>query len=63
MIDFGVQNVEFSALNTDRQALVLSKAQTKIQIGDKITKGLGAGANQRLDERQQRKAKRKLGDF
>ena len=45
MIDAGIKNVEFIAVNTDRQALQLSKASTKIQIGEKLTRGLGAGAN------------------
>ena len=45
MVDAGVKGVEFIAVNTDRQALASSKAQNKIQIGDKVTKGLGAGAN------------------
>jgi len=45
MISSGLVNVEFLALNTDKQALLLSQANTKIQIGEKITRGLGAGAN------------------
>ena len=45
MVDTGLQGVDFIAINTDKQALALSKAPTKIQIGDKLTKGLGAGAN------------------
>ena len=45
MIDENVSDVEFVAVNTDRQALLLSKAASKIQIGEKITRGLGAGAN------------------
>ena len=45
MVDAGIKGVEFIAVNTDRQALQLSKAGTKIQIGEKITRGLGAGAN------------------
>ena len=45
MIDSGLQGVDFIAVNTDKQALSLSKAPTKVQIGDKLTKGLGAGAN------------------
>jgi len=45
MIDAGIRGVDFIAVNTDRQALLLSKANTKIQIGEKITRGLGAGAN------------------
>ncbi|MGM8214387.1 cell division protein FtsZ [Bacillaceae bacterium W0354] len=45
MIEHGVQGVEFIAVNTDAQALNLSKAETKLRIGDKLTRGLGAGAN------------------
>ena len=44
MVDAGLRGVEFISINTDRQALALSNAQTKIQIGEKLTKGLGAGA-------------------
>ncbi len=45
MIKFGLEGVEFITANTDRQALDASLAQTKIQIGKELTKGLGAGAN------------------
>ena len=45
MIEAGIKGVDFIAVNTDRQALQKSKAGTKIQIGEKITRGLGAGAN------------------
>lgn len=45
MIDFGLKGVEFISINTDKQALLASKATLKIQIGEKLTKGLGAGAN------------------
>ena len=38
-------SVEFISINTDGQALNLSKASSKIQIGEKLTRGLGAGAN------------------
>lgn len=44
MIDENVEGVELVAVNTDKQALALNKATTKIQIGEKLTKGLGAGA-------------------
>ena len=44
MVDENVQGVELVGVNTDRQALSLCKAGTKIQIGEKLTKGLGAGA-------------------
>ena len=45
MITSGIQGVEFIAINTDKQALAYSQAPTKIQIGDKITKGQGAGSD------------------
>lgn len=45
MVDSGIKNVDFVSINTDRQALKLSQAATKIQIGEKLTRGLGAGAN------------------
>lgn len=44
MIDAGIESAEFVAINTDIQALTLSKAPKKIQIGAKVTGGLGAGA-------------------
>jgi cell division protein FtsZ len=45
MIDEGLQGVEFVAVNTDAQALMLSKATTRVRIGEKITRGLGSGGN------------------
>src|SRR5256884_8512674 len=45
MIDAGLDGVEFLVANTDVQALEQSKASVKLQIGAKLTKGLGAGAN------------------
>lgn len=44
MIDENIGGVEFVGVNTDKQALLLCKAPTLIQIGEKLTKGLGAGA-------------------
>ena len=44
MVDAGLRGVEFISINTDKQALGTSNAQVKIQIGEKLTKGLGAGA-------------------
>jgi cell division protein FtsZ len=43
MIAEGIQGIEFVAVNTDSQALLQSNAQTRVRIGDKITRGLGAG--------------------
>ncbi|PFN80559.1 cell division protein FtsZ [Bacillus sp. AFS076308] len=45
MIEDGVEGVEFIAVNTDAQAIHQSKAETKMQIGTSLTRGLGAGAN------------------
>ncbi|MDR0846996.1 MAG: cell division protein FtsZ [Lactobacillales bacterium] len=51
MIEEGVQGVEFIAANTDMQALGNSKAETKIQLGPKYTRGLGAGSSPEVGER------------
>lgn len=48
MIEHGTKGVEFIAVNTDVQAIKLSQAETKIQIGTTLTKGLGAGANPKI---------------
>lgn len=45
MVDSNLKGVDFVAVNTDRQALDSSKAENVIQIGEKLTRGLGAGAN------------------
>ena len=50
MIDEQIAGVEFIAINTDKQALQLCKAPTLMQIGDKLTKGLGAGAKPEIGE-------------
>lgn len=51
MIRGNLKNVEFIAVNTDKQALTLSDASQKIQIGSKLTKGLGAGANPEIGQK------------
>ena len=51
MIVEGLKNVEFIAINTDKQALLISNANQKIQIGEKLTKGLGAGANPEIGKK------------
>lgn len=45
MLEAGVQGVDFIAVNTDAQALMLSKAPVRVRIGDKLTRGLGSGGN------------------
>ena len=51
MVDAGVQGVEFIAVNTDAAALLLSKATHKIQIGEKSTRGHGAGAKPEVGQK------------
>lgn len=51
MIDSGLKGVNFIAVNTDRQALNSSKAETTVQIGEKLTKGLGAGGNPEVGQK------------
>jgi cell division protein FtsZ len=50
MIETGLRGVEFVAANTDAQVLATSLAETRIQMGDHLTKGLGAGANPEVGE-------------
>ena len=51
MIDESIGGVEFIGINTDKQALQLCKAPTQIQIGEKLTKGLGAGAQPEVGQK------------
>ncbi|MCR4999149.1 MAG: cell division protein FtsZ [Lachnospiraceae bacterium] len=51
MIDENIGGVEFIGINTDKQALTLCKAPTLLQIGDKLTKGLGAGAKPEIGQK------------
>ena len=50
MVDNQIKGVQFIAVNTENQVLELSKADVTIQIGEKVTKGLGAGANPQIGE-------------
>ena len=51
MVRAGVQGVEFVAINTDQAVLRLSQADQKIQIGEKLTRGMGAGSNPEKGQR------------
>ncbi len=62
MIDIGIKGVDFIAVNTDRQALQTSKASTKIQIGEKITRGLGAGANPDIGAQSAEESKSEIAE-
>ncbi|MBA1333694.1 MAG: Cell division protein FtsZ [Firmicutes bacterium] len=57
MIEAGLKGIEFIAVNTDKQALLLSNAAQKIQIGEKLTKGLGAGANPEIGQKAAEESK------
>ncbi|WP_270181792.1 cell division protein FtsZ [Alkalihalobacillus sp. CinArs1] len=60
MIENGVQGVEFIAVNTDAQALNLAKAEVKMQIGGKLTRGLGAGANPEIGKKAAEESKEQI---
>ncbi|MBS4177202.1 cell division protein FtsZ [Lederbergia citrea] len=60
MIEHDVQGVEFIAVNTDAQALNLSKAEIKMQIGAKLTRGLGAGANPEVGKKAAEESKEQI---
>ena len=51
MIEESMAGIEFLAVNTDAQALLLSNAQTRVRIGDKLTRGLGAGGNPEVGQK------------
>ncbi|AXF55469.1 cell division protein FtsZ [Salicibibacter kimchii] len=60
MIESGLQGVEFIAVNTDSQALSLSQADTKLQLGGKLTRGLGAGANPDIGKKAAEESKEQM---
>ena len=60
MVEAQLKGVEFIAINTDKQALYTSKAEYKIQIGDKLTRGLGAGANPEIGKKAAEESKEEI---
>lgn len=60
MIESDVKGIDFIIVNTDRQALFSSKAETKIQIGEKLTRGLGAGANPDIGKKAAEESKNEI---
>jgi cell division protein FtsZ len=62
MINEGLGGVEFIAINTDNQALMLSKARTRVRIGDKLTRGLGAGGNPEIGRKAAEESSEELYD-
>ncbi|MEG1509602.1 MAG: cell division protein FtsZ [Clostridia bacterium] len=63
MIDSGISSADFIAVNTDKQALLLSKAPVTIQIGEKLTKGLGAGAEPMVGEKAAEESRESLKEI
>ena len=51
MVNEGLGGVDFITVNTDNQALMLSKSKTRVRIGDKLTRGLGAGGNPEIGKK------------
>ncbi len=62
MIDADVKGINFIAVNTDKQALLNSKSDNKIQIGEKLTNGLGAGSNPNVGFKAAEESKTELQD-
>lgn len=63
MIEANIKNVEFIALNTDKQALGRSKAPTRIAIGQKLTQGLGAGGDPSIGEKAAEEDKDRIANI
>ena len=62
MIDDGVQGVSFIAANTDVQALNSNKAENKIQLGPKLTRGLGAGSHPEVGQKAAEESEQTIED-
>ncbi len=62
MIAENLQGIEFVAINTDAQALLLSNAPTRVRIGEKLTKGLGAGGDPRMGQKAAEESAEELYD-
>ena len=63
MIESGMQGVTFVAVNTDKQVLSRNRAETKVQIGEKLTKGLGAGGNPEIGQKSAEESLEDLEKF
>ncbi len=63
MIDAGVTSAEFVSVNTDRQTLLISKAETRLQIGERLTQGLGAGAKPEIGQKAAEESKSSITDM
>lgn len=63
MIEESIHGVEFIAVNTDSQALMLSAAPVRLRIGDKLTKGLGSGGNPEIGQRAAEESREEIADM
>lgn len=63
MIDAGLQGVEFAALNTDAQALMMSNASVKVRMGEKLTRGLGAGSNPEVGQKAAEESREEIREL
>ncbi len=63
MIEEGLKGVDFIVANTDSQALDASRAEIKVQVGDSLTKGLGAGANPEVGRRAAMEDKERIREY
>ena len=63
MIDAGVDSAEFVAVNTDKQALVVSKAPVRLQIGERLTSGLGAGGKPEIGQKSAEESKASITEM
>ena len=63
MVNAGIKSAQFVAVNTDKQALLMSRASSRIQIGEKITRGLGAGADPEIGMRAAEESKEMLTEM
>lgn len=63
MIDEQIKGIDFIAINTDRQALTSSKAEHQVQIGEKLTRGLGAGAEPEVGRKAAEESKEQIEEL
>ena len=63
MIDANITSAQFIAINTDKQALLLSKADHRLQIGEKLTRGLGAGADPDVGQKAAEESKSSISEI
>ncbi len=62
MIDAGIKSAKFVAVNTDKQALMMSNATSQIQIGEKLTRGLGAGADPEIGRKAAEESRAEIAE-